>query len=113
MPSKHICLKLPKHSLLDKLFSNFDYVGTSVLEFVCHTPESYTDYQYYYSPISGPLFNYFGNGTSLLFTEDYCYLSTGYLKELYVQDEATYCQHSYIITITLIKDSYAIQKNLS
>lgn len=49
MPSKHIYLKLPKHPLLDKLFNNFDYVGTSVLEFVCHTPESYTEYQYYYS----------------------------------------------------------------
>lgn len=89
MPSKHIYLKLPKHPLLDKQFSNFDYVGTSVLEFVGHTHESYTDYQYYYSPISGPLFNYFGHGTSLLFTEDYCYLSTRYLEEWYVQDEAT------------------------
>ena len=41
------------------------------------------------SPISGPLVNYFGNGSSLLFTEDYCYLSTRYLKDWYVQDEAT------------------------
>lgn len=89
MPSKHIYLTLPKHPLLDKLFSNFDYVGTSVLEFACHTPESYTDYQYYYSSISGPLFNHLGNSTSILFTEDYCYLSTRYLKQWYVQDEAT------------------------
>lgn len=89
MPSKHIYLNLPKHPLLDKLLSNFDYVGTSVLEFVGHTHESYRDYQYYYSPISGPLFNYFGYGTSLLFTEDYCYLSIRCLEERYVQDEAT------------------------
>lgn len=89
MPSKYIYLKLPKHPLLDKLFSDFAYAGTSVLEFISNAPASYRDYQYYYSPISGPLFNYFGNGTSLLFTEDYCYLSTRYLKEWYVQDEAT------------------------
>lgn len=89
MPHKYIYLNLPKHPLLDKLFSHFNYVGTSVLEFVDHTHESYTDYQYCYSPISGPLFNYLGHGISLLFTEDYCYLSTRYLKERYVQDEAT------------------------